>query len=74
MGNNLELKLEVIVKYIKLMVYSENLLNDLDWKILSTVRNYEFEKKLVSAVSQNNKTIELFSRISTSEKYKYNII
>ena len=43
MGNNLELKLEVIVKYLKLMVYSENLLNDLDWKILYTVRNYEYE-------------------------------
>ena len=70
----MELKLEVIVKYLKLMVYSENLLNDLDWKILYTVRNYEYEIFFVSVVSQNNKAIELFSKIPTREKYKYNII
>ena len=54
------------------MVSDEMLLNYPDWKITFTVNNDASDKHLGAVISQNNKLIELFSRISNNMQCNYN--
>ena len=54
------------------MVYSVTLLSYTYWKIPSTVHTNASDKQLGSVISQNNKTIALFSRILSKPQHNYN--
>ena len=60
--------LEISFKELKRMVSAETLLHHPYWKMLFTVNTFASDKQLYAVISQNNKSIELFSiRLSNSQ-------
>ena len=54
-------ELEMAIRYLKRMVSAETLLNYLDWKVPFNAHRDDSDKQLSSVISQNDKSIDLFS-------------
>ena len=53
------------------MIYAENLMKYPDWTIMSTAQTDASDKKLCYFISNDNKTILLFSRRSRNSQRNY---
>ena len=54
-------ELEMAIRYLKRMVSAETLLNYLYWKVPFSAHRDDSDKQLSSVISQNDKSIDLFS-------------